>query len=146
MSIAREIGASQDEAECHRQLAECYLESNEPERALAACEKALAHAREIGDRREQGIIRRVVGNVYLQNDEPASAMPHLEQSVAILRDLNREFDLGAALHDYARALIQLGQAPLAREQLSAALELFERLDLPQEQARVRAALEQLAGD
>ena len=63
--------------------------------------------------------------------------------MAILHELNQEFHLGTALYDYAQALDQSGQTALAREQLSAALELFERLGLPREQARVQAALEQL---
>ena len=141
--IAQGLGASDAEAECHRQLAECYLGTHEPERALAACRQALAHAQEIGDRQEEGIIYRVMGNACLQGQDPASALAHLEQSVAILRQLNQEFDLGTALYDYAHALTEMGRTGLAREQLSAALDLFRRLDLSQEQARVRAALDRL---
>jgi len=143
LSIAHEIGASQYEAQCHRQLAECHLEANEPKHALAACRKALKHAEEIGDRKEEGVIHRVLGNAALQGGEPASALAHLDQSVAILRELNQEFDLGTALYDHAQVLTELGQTALAREQLLAALDLFERLDLPQEQARVQSALDQL---
>jgi tetratricopeptide (TPR) repeat protein len=124
-------------------LAECYLETNELERALTACHEALAHAQETGDRKEEGIIYQVLGRVYLQRGDPAAALAHLEQSVAILRDLNRELDLGNALCDYAQALAELGQTALARKQLSSALDLFERLDLPQEQDRAQAALDQL---
>jgi class 3 adenylate cyclase/predicted ATPase len=141
--IAQEIGASQAEAECHRQLAECYLEIDEPEEALAACREALEYAKEIGDRKEEGIIHRVMGNAYIQGDDPTSALAHLEQGVAILRELNQEFDLGTALYDYARALVQMGQITLAREQLSEALVLFERLALSQERDRVQSALDQL---
>jgi predicted ATPase len=143
LAIAQEIGASDAEAECHRQLAESYLESNDLERALGACREALAHAQEIGDRKEEAIIYRVLGNAYLQARDAASATGYLEQSVAILRELHQEFDLGTTLHDHAQALIELGRTALAREQLSAALDLFRRLDLPQEQARVQAALDRL---
>ncbi|MDY7077850.1 MAG: tetratricopeptide repeat protein [Chloroflexota bacterium] len=144
LSIAQEIGASQAETECHRQLAECYLEIKDLDRAMTACREALAHARKIGDRKEEGIIYRVLGNVYLQGKDLVSALTHLEQSVAILRELNQEFDLGTALYDYAQVLIQSGKAAPARERLTEALVLFERLQLPQEQARVQAALDQLA--
>ena len=143
LDITHEIGASDDEAECRRQLAECYLETDDPERALMVCRRALKRVKEIGGRREEGNVYRVLGNACLQVGDSSSALAHLEQSVAILRDLNQEFDLGTALYDHARALMQTEQMTLAYEQLSAALGLFERLGLPREQARVQAALDQL---
>jgi tetratricopeptide (TPR) repeat protein len=143
LTIAQEIGASDDEAECHRQLAECYLETDDPERAMAACQEALAHAEEIGDRREKGIIHRVLGNACLRRGDLASALAHLERSAAMLRELNHGLELGDALCDYARALAESGQTELARERYLEALALFEGLEMPQEQARVQAALDQL---
>jgi len=138
--VAQQIGASQAEAECHRQLAECCLEMGQPERALIVCQEAIKFARKIGDRKEEGIIYRVMGNAYLQLRNPASAVAYLERSAAILRELEREFDLGMALYDYALALQESGQTELARERLQEALELFKKLNLPQEQAKVQAAL------
>jgi tetratricopeptide (TPR) repeat protein len=76
-------------------------------------------------------------------NELDQAIAHLQQSVTILSDLNREFDLGTALYDYAQALNQAGQVPSAKEQLLETLALFERLELPQEQARARALLDRL---
>jgi class 3 adenylate cyclase/tetratricopeptide (TPR) repeat protein/ABC-type cobalamin transport system ATPase subunit len=143
LSIARKIGASDPETECYRQLAECYLEANDPERALAACQQALSHVKKIGNRKEEGNIYRVLGSAYLQSGDPASAQTYLEQSVMILRNLSQEFDLATALYDYAQALTQLKQTALAKEQLSAALGLFEGLGLPREQERVQVALDQL---
>jgi tetratricopeptide (TPR) repeat protein len=116
---------------------------NTPERALTVCREALKYAQKIGDRKEEGLIYRVMGNAHLQLHDPGSAIIHLEQSAAILRELNREFDLGTALYDCAQALKELGQAVQARERLSEAWSVFERLQLPQEQARVQAALDKL---
>jgi tetratricopeptide (TPR) repeat protein len=144
LSIFQEIGASDDEAECRRQLAECYLEVNDPKRALTACQEALERVKRVGYRKEEGNIYRVLGNTHLQLGDPTSALVHLEQSVVILREMNQEFDLGTALYDYAQALTKAGQTVPAREQLSTAMDLFEHLGLPREQARVRAALDQLA--
>lgn len=140
--IARQIGAVETETQCHRQLAECSLEMNEPEGALVACQVALDHARNIGDRQEEGVIYRVMGNAHLQLGALDEALARLEQSITILRELKQELDLAGALCDYARALKQAGQPLRAREQLQQALEIFKRLQLPQDQARVRAALEQ----
>jgi class 3 adenylate cyclase/tetratricopeptide (TPR) repeat protein len=144
LGIAQQIGATQAEAECHRQLAECCLEINQPERALVVCQEAIKFARKIGDRKEEAIICRVMGDASRQLRDAASAIASLEKSVAILHELNREFDLGAALYDYALALKESGQTDQARERLNEALNLFEKLKLPQEQIKVQAALEQLA--
>ena len=144
MNIAQDIGASDDEAECRRQLAECYLEIDDPERAMTACREALKRVKEVGDRGEEGVIYRVLGNACLQLGDPTSALAHLERSVMILEGLNQELHLGTALYDYAQALIRLGRTPLASEQLSVAMDLFERLGLPREQARVQATLDQIA--
>jgi hypothetical protein len=76
--------------------------------------------------------------------DPSSAIACLEQSIAILRELNREFDLGMTLYDYALALQESGQMAHACERLLEAMALFERLQLPQEQAKVKAALDQMA--
>ncbi len=142
LSIAQEIGASDAEAECHRQLAQCCLETGDPESALWACAEALTHAQKIGDRKEEGIVYGVIGNIHLQSGDPTAALIHLEQSATILRQLNREFDLVQVLYDYGRALAELGHTAQGREQWSAALELAERLDLPQEKARIQTALDQ----
>ena len=103
----------------------------------------MEHVQEIGDRKEEGIIYRVTGNAYLQLRDVQSALSHLEQSTAILRELSQEFDLGTTLYDCARALKESGQISEARERLLEALALFERLQLPQEQAKVQAALDQM---
>ncbi|CAG0931296.1 adenylate cyclase 10 [Thermoflexales bacterium] len=146
LTLSQQIGAHQAEAECYRQLAECYLEIDEPERAVMICKDALEHAQQIGDRKEQAIIDRVLGKTYLQLRTPSAAVAYLEHSTQILRELNREFDLALALCDYAQALKELEQKTQAQQSLQEAQLLFERLQLPQEQAKVSAALEQLAHD
>ncbi len=143
LTIAHDIGASQAEAECSRQLAECHLERGELPAALETCNAALAHARRIGDRREEGIIYRVLGSIYLEAGHADLAQEHLKHSVAILRELGQEFDLGQSLCEYARALKRLGRREPAAASLREALSFFERLQLAQEQERVRAALEEL---
>ena len=143
LTVAQQIGACQSEAECHRQLAECYLEINQPNSALKMCQEALEHTQQIGDQKEQAIIYRVLGNAYLQLRDTGSAIAHLEQSTTILRELDRRFDLGTALYDYGLALNASGQAALSRERLLEALALFEQLQLPQEQVKVKTALDQL---
>ena len=143
LTLARQIGASQAEAECYRQLAECYLEADELERAVTICQAALDYAHKIGDRKEQASIDRVLGKTYLRLHDPSAALLHLERSTQILRELNREFDLAMALSDYAQALIELEQVDQSRDRLREALTLFQQMQLPQEQAKIQATLDRL---
>lgn len=143
LALARQIGAHQAEAECYRQLAECLLEVHEAARALTTCLEALTHAQGIDDRKEEGIVHRVLGRIYWQLDERSNALLHLEKSLTILRELNREFDVGLTLYEYGLALKHAPQTEQARQALLEALEIFSRLQLPQEQAKIQQALEQL---
>jgi len=143
LRIAQDIGAQDAEAECHRQLAECYLEIKAPERALTACEKALVYVKSMGNRQEEAAIYRVVGKAHTDLRNPSAAIANLEHSITLLRELAQEFDLGATLCDYARILKEAGERAAARAALAEALALFEKLELPQEQERVRAALSEI---
>lgn len=143
LTVAQEIGSEQTVVEAQRQLAECYLETRNFDQALATCRKALQYAQRIGDRTRAGIIHRVLGKVFHQQQDSASAIEHLDQSIAILEELNQDFDLGAALFDYAQVLRESGQIQPARARLLEASAIFERLQLTQEQAKVKAVLDQL---
>ncbi len=46
LTLAQQIGASQAEAECHRQMAECYLEMHQPDRRWIVCQVALGRQRD----------------------------------------------------------------------------------------------------
>ncbi|MEJ5311427.1 MAG: adenylate/guanylate cyclase domain-containing protein [Anaerolineae bacterium] len=143
LMVAQEIGARETEIECHRQLAECYLEVGDFERALQTCREALLHIRASGDRRAEGSLLRVMGNIYSRINDLTSALAHFEQSIAILRELNQDFDLGAAIYDYALVLKTADRIDEARTAFTEALAIFERLELSQEQERVRAALSEI---
>ncbi|HTP06709.1 MAG TPA: tetratricopeptide repeat protein [Anaerolineae bacterium] len=143
LTLAQQIGAHQAEAECYRQLAECFLEIHEAARALTTGFAALTHAQEIDDRKEAGIIQRVLGRIYLQLHDLPNALLHFEQSLVVLRELNREFDIGLTLSDYANALIEAHHPAQARQSLAEALTIFTQLQLPQEQAKVQQTLDHI---
>ncbi len=144
LRIAQDIGAQDAEAECLRQLAECYLEIHVPERALAVCEKALTYAKSVGNRQEEAAIYRVIGKAHTETQNLTEALHNLEHSVTILRELKQEFDLGTVLVDYAHVLKIAAKPAETRAALTEALAIFEKLQLSQEQERVRAALAELS--
>ncbi|HNT75753.1 MAG TPA: adenylate/guanylate cyclase domain-containing protein [Anaerolineae bacterium] len=140
LAVASEIGAEATAAECQRQLAECYLENGEYEKSLAICREALAGIQGTGEFKIKGDLYHVMGNAYHKLRELEVALSHLEKSIGILRELNQDFDLAAVLSDYGQVLKDAAQPAAARAALTEALTLFERLELSQEQERVRAAL------
>ena len=143
LNRAKQIGAHQAEIECHRQLAHCYLEADRPEQALTSGNEALKYAQEIGDRKEIGIIYRVLGTAYVKTGAAEQALLCFEQSVALLRELNQEFDLTVTLLDYAQALQETQQRDKARDILNEALDLAERLSLPNEYEKIASLLDSL---
>jgi len=143
LEVACEIGADATSTEGQQQLAECYLENNEPEQALATCNEALAQAQETGDLKSVGNLYRVMGNTHHALRDAETALACMEKSLTILRELNQDYDLSATLYNYALVLKNAGKPAEARTALTEALALFERLDLPQEQERVRVALDEL---
>lgn len=144
LALANEIGAETTIAECQRQLAECYLESGEYAKVLATCAETLATIQGTGEFKTKGNLYHVMGNAYHKTQDLSAARSYLEQSIGILRELQQDFDLAAALYDYGQVLKDAVQPAAARAAFTEALALFERLELSQEQERVRGALERLS--
>ena len=71
-------------------------------------------------------------------------MPHFEQSIAILQQSHAENELALADAGYGRLHQQQGNMSQAREYLTRALEIFERLGTLGEPDRVRQALTELS--
>ena len=75
--------------------------------------------------------------------EAPLAAPHFEQSIAILQQINAENELALAYAGYGRLHQQQGHVTQAREYLTRALEIFERLGTLGEPDKVRQALADL---
>ena len=144
LRIAREIQSEQTEAECHWQLAECYLTAGDYLQAQLAATEALKYAQKTGDKSREAIAERVLGKICHQCSAPDQALNHFQNSLDKLREMNSEFELATTLYDYGLTLRDAQQPIAAYTALSEALLLYERLQLPPEQARTKAALETLA--
>jgi tetratricopeptide (TPR) repeat protein len=91
-----------------------------------------------------GSAHRFLGEIALctnpaQVEEPL-ASPHFEQSMAILQQIHAENELALAYAGYGRLHRQQGHIAPAREYLTRALEIFERLGTLLEPDKVRQAL------
>jgi tetratricopeptide (TPR) repeat protein len=124
----------------------CYLGeghwlAGEDEKARQMLEEGLEMAERCGVRYYAGFAQRLLGESVLETN-PTQAVPHFEKSIAIFREIKAENQLAMAYAGYGRLHKQKGQIAQAREYLTKALEIFERLGTLIEPDRVR---EELAG-
>jgi len=124
----------------------CYLGeghwlAGENEKARQTLEEALKTAERCGARYYSAFAQRLLGEVALRT-KPAKAAPHFEKSIAVFREIKAENELALAFAGYGRYHKQQGKTAQAREYLTKALEIFERLGTLIEPDKVR---EELAG-
>lgn len=67
-------------------------------------------------------------------------MPHIEGSLAILAEIGAEHELGLACASYGRLKNWQGRSAEARDYLTRAVEIFERLGTLTDSDRVRQEL------
>ena len=80
-----------------------------------------------------------IGEVALQT-QPTLAAPYFEKSIEVLRDIKAENELALTYVGYGRLHKHKGQTSLAREYLTKALEIFERLGTLIEPEKIREIL------
>jgi tetratricopeptide (TPR) repeat protein len=94
-----------------------------------------------------GMAERILGQIALETnpkqvEEPLAA-PHFERSIALAQEINAENELALAYAGYGRLHKQQGDVARAREYLTKALEIFERLGTLIEPDKVRKELAEL---
>jgi tetratricopeptide (TPR) repeat protein len=86
-----------------------------------------------------GFARRLLGEVALATN-PDEATPHFEQAISIFQEIKAENELALAYSGMGRYHKQQGNTEQAREYLTRALEIFERLGTLIEPDKVRKEL------
>ena len=122
-------------------LGEGYWLAGEDDKARQTLEKGLEMAERYGVRYELGFAHRLLGEIALETNL-AQAAPHFEKSIAVFREIKAENELALAYAGHGRLHKKQGQVAQAREYLTKALEIFERLGTLIEPDKVR---EELAG-
>ena len=125
----------------------CYLGeghwlAGEDEKARQMLEEGLEMAKRCGVKHEIGFAHRLLGEISLKNN-PAQAAPYFEKSIAIFQEIKAENQLAMAYTGYGRLHKEQGEITRAREYLTKALEIFERLATPIEPSKVREVLAEL---
>ncbi|MCI0526423.1 MAG: tetratricopeptide repeat protein, partial [Nitrospira sp.] len=142
VSISRSIGWRATENIFPLYLGEGYWLAGEYEKATQTLEELLEIAEECGMRFAIGSAHRLLGEIALKTD-PAQAASHFEKSMTILQEIKAENELALAYAGYGRFHKQQGNIEQAREYLTKALEIFERLGTLLEPEKVRQELAEL---
>ena len=126
---------------CAAYLGEGYWLAGEYDKARQTLEEALDLAERCGYRYYIGMAQRLLGEIAIETN-PAQAAHHFEKSISVFREIKAEDELAMAYSGYGRFHKQQGNIAEAREYLTNALEIFERLGTLIQPDKVR---EELAG-
>jgi tetratricopeptide (TPR) repeat protein len=139
VSMFRAVGFAWNELFFALSLGEGYWRAGEYAKATQTLEELLDGAEHCGMQFLVGSAHRLLGEIALHTD-PAQAAPHFAQSIATLRAIHAENELALTYAGYGRWHAQHGNMAQARDYLTRALEIFERLGTLGEPDKVRQAL------
>ena len=125
-------------------LGEAYWLAGESDKARQTLEELLELANRCGAKFYLGSAHRLLGEIALTTDPIQVAVPlaapHFEQSIAILQQIKAENELALAYAGYGRLHQQQEHVEQARDYLTRALAIFERLGTLGETDKVWQAL------
>jgi tetratricopeptide (TPR) repeat protein len=124
-------------------LCEGYLLAGKYEKATQAAQELLALSKRCGATLQLGMGYRLLAEIALKatSDE---ALPHFEKAISISQEIKAENELALAYSGMGRYHKQQGNPEQAREYLTKALEIFERLGTLIEPDKVRKELADLS--
>jgi tetratricopeptide (TPR) repeat protein len=129
------------------ELGEAYWLAENYDMATQTLQTGLELAESTGYKLCIGWANRLLGEIALKTNPDQVvkplAVPHFEKSIDILRGIKAENHLALAYAGYGQLHKQLGNMPRAREYLTKALEVFERLGTLIEPDKVRKELVEL---
>jgi tetratricopeptide (TPR) repeat protein len=120
-------------------LGEGYWLSGEDNNARRKLEEGLEMAERYGVRYFAGFAQRLLGEISIKND-PAHASHCFEKCIAVLTHIKAENELAHAYAGCGRLHMQENRVSQAREYLTMALEIFERLGTLLEPDKVQETL------
>lgn len=97
------------------ELANCYLHTDEAERALESFHKAEPIFLESGAVPNYQVCLANIGNVYLYRREFLTAITYYQRALELARELGDQLSIGKWLHNLAQAYTSLGNPALAKE-------------------------------
>jgi tetratricopeptide (TPR) repeat protein len=123
-------------------LGEGYWLAGKDDKARQTLEKGLEMSERYGARYFAGFAHRFLGEIALKK-KPDQAARYFEKSIAIFQEIKAQNELALAYAGYGQLLKEQGEIERAREFLTNALEIFERLGTLIEPEKVRGILADL---
>jgi tetratricopeptide (TPR) repeat protein len=123
-------------------LGEGYWLAGEDDKARQTLEKGLEIMERCGARYYAGFAQRLLGEIDLKTN-PTQAAHHFERSIAVLQEIKAENELALAYKGYGCLHRQQNQIVQAKEYITRALKIFERLGTLLEPGKVREILTEL---
>ncbi|MFC1858855.1 adenylate/guanylate cyclase domain-containing protein [Thermodesulfobacteriota bacterium] len=123
-------------------LGEGYWLAGEYDKAKQTLKDVLKASKQCGMKPYIGTDHRIMGEIALIT-EPTQAQSHFEKSIAVFQEIKAENELALSYAGYGRFYKQQGEFAKAREYLTQALEIFERLGTPTEPDKVKEILAEL---
>ena len=114
--------------------------------AQASCRHALKVFGRLGSQTRIAEAYKFLGCILSRQEKWEHAGRFFEQSINIQDSANNLLGLGEARYEYGLMYQNKGDKDNAQEQLSKAMEIFEKLDAASDLEKAKAALEKLNGD
>jgi tetratricopeptide (TPR) repeat protein len=141
LQLSRAMGITGFEIAVTLYLTEGYWLAGQYEEGTKTAEGLLRMAEPRGMRYEVGYAHFFLGEMSVGTD-PDEAASHLDKSISVFQEIKAENALAMAYAGFGR-LHKKGRADLAREYLTKALEIFERVGTMIEPDKLRAELSRL---
>jgi tetratricopeptide (TPR) repeat protein len=123
-------------------LAEGYFLAGEYDKARQTADEAVQLAERHGAKPFLGWSSRLLGEIVLATN-PEEAAPHFEKAISVCREIKAENDLALAYSGMGRYHKHQGNTAQAREYLTKALQIFDRLGTLIEPDKVSKELAEL---
>jgi DNA-binding SARP family transcriptional activator/tetratricopeptide (TPR) repeat protein len=138
LKIYRDLGDLPDEAEVLNDIGAIYQGAACYDEALVHHERAQAIAEDIGHLSQQLIALRMIADVHRGSGRDGEALDHYSAALRLSREIGEPYEEGKILQGIAEAMLNTQGFDAARIALRQALDIFERLGLPEaEPARIR---------
>ena len=121
------------------ELANCYLNVDEPEKALQFFQKAESVFLESGATPNYQVCLANIGNVYLYRREFLIAISYYQRALELARQLGDQLSISKWLRNLSQAYSQLGNPELAKGFENEAKQVNDRLDAERQRAGQVAA-------
>jgi len=143
LTIYRTIGDLPNEADVLNDIGAIYQSATCHDEALVHHEKARLIAEEIGYQSQHLIALRMIADIHRGSGRHGEALEHYQTALKLAREIGDPYEEGKLLAGIAESTLNTQRPDAARIVFRQALDIFERLGVPEAEA-VRTRIQALA--